>query len=107
MALIQHLFWLLSLRQTHCEIQVNNTNIWFLEYNLFEELPHFAMVSYAFCNWFSAELSEKILAHILNKALKLRMVDLSTIFIGGTHIVVSADKKNYQKEQVDKNSKNL
>ena len=105
MVLIQHLFGIPSLRQTHREIQVNLAYRWFLGYNLLEEIPHFATVSYAFCNRFPPELSEEIFAHILNKALNHRMVDPSTIFIDGTHIKASANKKKYQKEQVAKAAK--
>lgn len=102
MVLIQHLFGIPSLRQTYREIQVNLAYRWFLGYNLLEEIPHFATVSYAFCKRFPPELSEEIFDHILNKALNHRMVDPSAIFIDGTHIKASANKKKYQKEQVAK-----
>ena len=39
------------------------------------------------------------------KALNNRMVDPSTIFIDGTHIKASANKKKFQKEQVKKAAK--
>lgn len=51
------------------------------------------------------ELGEEIFAHILNKALNNRMVDPSMIFIDGTHIKASANKKKFQKEQVAKGAK--
>ena len=102
MVLIQHLFGIPSLRQTHREIQVNLAYRWFLGYGLLDEIPHFATVSYAFCRRFPSELSEEIFAHILNKAINNRMIDLSTIFIDGTHIKASANKKKFQKEQVAK-----
>lgn len=105
MVLIQHLFGIPSLRQTYREIQVNVAYRWFLGYSLLDEIPHFATVSYAFCKRFPAELSEEIFAHILNKALNNRMVDPSEIFIDGTHIKASANKKKYQKEQVVKTAK--
>ena len=69
MVLIQHLFGILSLRQTYRELQVNGAYRWFPGYNLLEEIPHFATVSYAFCNRVPPELSEEIFAHILNKVL--------------------------------------
>ena len=81
MVLIQHLFGIPSLRQTHREIQVNLAYRWFLGYSLLDNIPHFATVSYAFCNRFPSELSEEIFTHILNKALNNRMVDASVIFI--------------------------
>jgi len=105
MVLIQHLFGIPSLRQTYREIQVNIAYRWFLGYNLLDEIPHFATVSYAFCKRFPPELSEEIFAHILNKALNNRMVDPSMIFIDGTHIKASANKKKFQKEQVAKAAK--
>ena len=105
MVLIQHLFGIPSLRQTHREIQVNMAYRWFLGYGLLDEIPHFATVSYAFCKRFPPELSEEIFEHILNKALNNRMVDPSIIFIDGTHIKASANKKKFQKQQVEKVAK--
>ena len=102
MLLIQHLFGIPSLRQTHREIQVNNAYRWFLGYGLLDNIPHFATVSYAFCKRFPDELTGEIFEHILNKALNHRMVDPSTIFIDGTHVKASANKKKFQKEQVAK-----
>lgn len=49
---------------------------------------------YVFRNRFPPELSEEFFAHILNKALNHRMVDPSTIFMDGTHIKASANKKD-------------
>ena len=105
MVLLQHLYGIPSLRQTWREIQVNVAYRWFLGYGLLEQIPHFATVSYAFCKRFPPELSEEIFAHILNKALNDRMVEPSEIFIDGTHIKASANKKKYQKEQVAKTAK--
>ena len=102
MVLIQHLFGIPSLRQTWREIDVNVAYRWFLGYDLLENIPHFATVSYAFCNRFPAELSTEIFDHILNRALNNRMVDPSVVFIDGTHIKASANKKKFQKEQIQK-----
>ena len=105
MVLIQHLFGIPSLRQTYQRIQDTLSYRWFLGYGLLEEIPHFATVSYAFCKRFPEELATEIFEHILNKALNNRMVDPSVIFIDGTHIKASANKKKYQKEQVKKAAK--
>ena len=105
MALLEHLYGIPSLRQTHREIEVNVAYRWFLGYSLLEKIPHFATVSYAFCRRFPPELSEEIFAHILNKALNHKIVDASMVFIDGTHIKASASKKKYQKEQVAKAAK--
>ncbi len=105
MVLLQHLYGIPSLRQTQQRIQDTISYRWFLGYSLLDEIPHFATVSYAFCKRFPPELSEEIFEHILNKALNNRMVDPSMIFIDGTHIKASANKKKYQKEQVAKAAK--
>ena len=105
MVLIQHLFGIPSLRQTYQRIQDTLSYRWFLGYGLLDEIPHFATVSYAFCKRFPDELTTEIFEHILNKALNNRMVDPSTIFIDGTHIKASANKKKFQKEQVAKAAK--
>ncbi|MCD7817512.1 MAG: transposase [Lachnospiraceae bacterium] len=62
-------------------------------------------MSYAFCKRFPPEQATEILEHILNKALNLRMVDPSVVFIDGTHIKALANKKKFQKEQVKKATK--
>ncbi len=105
MVLIQHLFGIPSLRQTYQRIQDTISYRWFLGYSLLERIPHFSTVSYAFCNRFPEELAEEIFAHILNKALNHHAIDPEVIFIDGTHIKASANKKKYQKEQVAKAAK--
>ncbi len=105
MVLIQHLYGIPSLRQTYQRIQDTLSYRWFLGYGLLEKIPHFATVSYAFCKRFPEELTTEIFEHILNKALNNRMVDPSVIFIDGTHIKASANKKKFQKGQVAKAAK--
>ena len=105
MVLLQHLYGIPSLRQTHQRIQDTISYRWFLGYSLLDSIPHFATVSYAFCKRFPPELSEEIFEYILNKALNNRMIDPSAVFIDGTHIKASANKKKYQKIQVKKAAK--
>ena len=93
------------MRQTYREIQVNVAYRWFLGYGLLDNIPHFATVSYAFCKRFPDELTTEIFEHILNKALNNKMLDTSAVFIDGTHIKASANKKKFQKEQVAKAAK--
>ncbi len=50
MALLQHLYGIRSLRQTVMEINMNIAYRWFLHYDLDTKVPHFATVSYAFCD---------------------------------------------------------
>ena len=105
MVLIQHLYGIPSLRQTHQRIDDTLSYRWFLGYSLLDKIPHFATVSYAFCQRFPEDLTEEIFEHILNKMVNNRLVDPSVIFIDGTHIKASANKKKYQKEQVKKTAK--
>ena len=105
MVLVQHLYGIPSLRQTYQRIQDTLSYRWFLGYNLLDTIPHFATVSYAFCKRFPPELASEIFEHILNKALNHRMVDPGVIFVDGTHIKASANKKKIQKEQVAKTAK--
>lgn len=105
MVLIQHLYGIPSLRQTYQRIQDSNSFRWFLGYGLLDPIPHFATVSYAFCKRFPEELATEIFEHILNKALNNRVLDTSAVFIDGTHIKASANKKKFQKEQVAKAAK--
>lgn len=105
MVLLQHIYGIPSLRQTYQRIQDTVSYRWFLGYGLLDNIPHFATVSYAFCKRFPAELSEEIFEHILSKALNNRMIDPSAVFIDGTHIKASANKKKYQKAQVKKAAK--
>ena len=105
MVLLQHLYGIPSLRQTYERVQDTLSYRWFLGYGLLDNIPHFATVSYAFCKRFPEELTSEIFEHILNKALNNHMVHPSAIFIDGTHIKASANKKKFQKEQVAKTAK--
>lgn len=105
MVLIQHLFGIPSLRQTQQRISDSISYRWFLGYSLLDEIPHFATVSYAFCKRFPPEVATEIFEHILTRAINNRMVDPTAIFIDGTHIKASANKKRYVKQQVQKAAK--
>ena len=58
LVMIQHLFGIRSLRQTLRDAEVNVAYRWFLGYTMSQRLPHFATVSYAFRNRFTAEVIE-------------------------------------------------
>jgi len=61
--LIQHLYGIVSLRQTYARIEDAISYRWFLGYGLLDRIPHFATVSYAFCKRFPPELVEEIFEH--------------------------------------------
>lgn len=58
LVMIQHLFGIRSLRQTLRDAEVNAAYRWFLGYTMPQVLPHFATVSCAFRNRFTAEVIE-------------------------------------------------
>lgn len=105
MVLIQHLYGIPSLRQTWREIRDSISCRWFLGYSLLDNIPHFSTVSYAFCRRFPESLAEEIFEHILSRAINNRMVKPEMVFMDGTHIKASANKKKYQKQQVAKTAK--
>ena len=65
-----NMFGIPSLRQTYREIQVNNAYRWFLGYGLLDNIPHFATVSYAFCQRFPDELTSEIFEQMLINSLR-------------------------------------
>jgi transposase/transcription elongation factor Elf1 len=98
MVLVQHLFGIRSLRQAIKEIEVNLAYRWFLGYGIDTPIPHFATVSYAFATRFPSELCEQIFAWILEAAATKGFIKAETVFIDGTHIKASANKKRKRKE---------
>ena len=101
MVMLQHLYGIPSLHQTHREIQVNIAYRWFLGYSLLEEISFHSPVL-CFLKRFPPEISEDIFVYILNKALNHRMVDPSMIssFIDGPtsrHLQIKrSSRKNRQ-----------
>ena len=63
--LIQHIYGLLSLRQTLRDIGMHIAYRWFLGYSLNEAIPHFATVSYHFIHRFTPQIIEGVLCWIL------------------------------------------
>jgi transposase len=98
MVLIQHLFGIRSLRQTVKDIDMHIAYRWFLKLGIDTPVPHFATVSYAFATRFPSELSERIFAWVLDAAVGRGMVKPETVFIDGTHIKASANKRKKRKE---------
>ena len=101
MVLIQHLFGIRSLRQTVKDIDMHIAYRWFLKMGIDTPVPHFATVSYAFATRFPGELSEHIFAWVLDAAVGRGMVKPETVFIDGTHIKASANKRKKRKELAD------
>ena len=97
--LIQYLFGIPSMRQTIKDIEVNVAYRWFLGYSLTEKIPHFS----TFIK--DTDLFEVIFKKILAQATLNGFIDSSNIFIDSTHIKASANKKKYNKIEIDMQAK--
>jgi len=99
--LIQYLFGIRSMRQTIREIEVNVAYRWFIGYDLFEKVPHFSTFGKNYSRRFAGtDIFERIFLHILEEAVKCGFVDASAIFMDGTHIKASANKRKNTKEEI-------
>ena len=100
--LIQYLFGIPSMRQTIKDIEVNVAYRWFLGYSLTEKIPHFSTFNKNYERRFKdTDLFEVIFKKILAQATLNGFIDSSNIFIDSTHIKASANKKKYNKIEVD------
>jgi len=103
---IQYLFGIRSMRQTIREIEVNNAYRWFIGYDLFEKIPHFSTFGKNYSRRFvGTEIFERVFLHILSEAVECGFVDAGAIFIDGTHIKASANKKKNTKAEVEISAK--
>lgn len=104
--LIQYLFGISSMRQTIREIEVNIAYRWFLGYSISEAIPHFSTFSKNYERRFKdTDLFEVIFKKILAQATLNGFIDSSNIFIDSTHIKASANKKKYNKIEIDMQAK--
>ena len=100
--LIQYLFGIPSMRQTIKDIEVNVAYRWFLGYSLTEKIPHFSTFNKNYERRFKdTDLFEVIFKKILAQATLNGFIDSSNIFIDSTHIKASANKKKYNKIEID------
>jgi transposase len=91
MALIQHLYGIRSLRQTVKEIELNVGYRWFLGYTMNQGIPHFATLSYAFCQRFGVETVEEVFRWILEEAAEAGLIEPDVVFVDATHIKANAN----------------
>lgn len=104
--MIQYLFGISSMRQTIREIEVNIAYRWFLGYSFNEKIPHFSTFSKNYVRRFKdTELFNTIFSKILQEADKNGFIQLDEIYIDSTHIKASANKKKYNKVDVEVEAK--
>lgn len=102
LVMIQHLFGIRSLRQTMRDVEVNVAYRWFLGYTMSQPLPHFATISYAFRQRFTAEVIEGVFRWILGEVARAGYLDPEVVFVDGTHIKANANLKKHVKKQIPK-----
>ena len=100
LVMIQHLFGIRSLRQTLRDAEVNVAYRWFLGYTMSQRLPHFATVSYAFRNRFTAEVIEGMFRWILEEVARAGYLSPEVVFVDGTHIKANANLKKHVKKSI-------
>lgn len=104
---IQYLFGIRSMRQTIKEIEVNMAYRWFIGYNMDEPIPHFSTFGKNYARRFQGtDVFDRIFTHILNEAVTCGFVDASAVFIDGTHIKASANKKKTTPAEIEIEAKN-
>lgn len=105
MVLIQHLYGLPSLRRTAEEVGLNVAYRWFLGYTIQEETPHFSMVSFNFGHRFTEDTVGRIFAWILEEVAQASYLSPKAVFIDGTHIKASANRKKQIKAVIPATTK--
>ena len=106
MLFIGYLYGIRSERQLVKDIEVNLAYRWFLGYSLTEKIPHFSTFNKNYERRFKdTDLFEVIFKKILAQATLNGFIDSSNIFIDSTHIKASANKKKYNKIEIDMQAK--
>lgn len=104
--MIQYIFGIRSMRQTIKEIESNYAYRWFIGYDIGEAIPHFSTFGKNYTRRFKeTDIFERIFCHILDEAIKHGFVDERAIFIDGTHIKASANKRKSTKKAVSVQAK--
>jgi len=99
--MIQYLFGIRSMRQTIKDIEVNLAYRWFLGFDFRDKIPHFGTFSKNYARRFAnSDIFEKIFFRILEEAVSHGFVDTSAVFLDGTHVKASANKKKSTNEEV-------
>lgn len=100
LVLLQHLYGIKSLRGTLREAEMNMAYRWFLSYGLTEKLPHFATVSYAFCERYGSEVAEAVFQWILCELENAGYLEPAAVFVDATHIKASANVRKLTREAI-------
>jgi transposase len=100
--MLQYIYGIPSMRQTIREIEVNAAYRRFIGYDLGEPVPHFTTFGKNYTRRFEGtDIFERIFGRILREAAECGFVDARAVFIDGTHLKANANKKKYEKVEVE------
>lgn len=100
--MLQYIYGIPSMRQTIREVEVNAAYRWFIGYDIGEPVPHFTTFGKNYTRRFEGtDIFERIFARILQESAECGFVDARAVFIDGTHIKANANKKKYEKVEVE------
>lgn len=104
--MLQHTFGITSMRQTIKEIEVNVAYRWFIGYSLDEKIPHFSTFGKNYERKFKhSNVFESIFTNILGQAMNKGLINPTEVFVDSTHIKANANKKKFEKAEIEVTSK--
>lgn len=104
--LVQYVFGIKSMRQTIADIETNIAYRWFLGYGLSQSIPHFTTFGKNYVRRYKdSDIFEQIFTRILESIIKAGFIKADAVFIDATHMKASANKKKFDKVQIEKESR--
>ena len=92
-----------SIRRTCRELKVNIAYRWFLSIPFSEETPHFSSLSKLYKRKFEEnDVYQTIFIEIMKQIKGHNLLNSKNVYIDGTHIKASANKKKFIKVEIDK-----
>lgn len=106
MTMIQYVFGIRSMRQTIKEIETNVAYRWFLGFGFHTEMPHFSTFGKNYVRRFEdTDVFEQIFYRILKEIVDVGLLSADHIFVDSTHVKASANKRNFDKKMVRKETR--
>ena len=101
MIFINIIFGINSMRKTCEECKVNIAYRWFLGLSIYDEIPNYSTWSQNYIRRYkNSKVFDQIFTKILDQAISLGYVDVSTVFGDSTHQKANANKNKYKDVEV-------
>ena len=102
MIFINIIFGINSMRKTCEECKVNIAYRWFLGLSIYDEIPNYSTWSQNYIRRYKdSKVFDQIFTKILDQAINLGYVDVSTVFGDSTHQKANANKNKYEDVEVE------